>query len=627
MKAVKKAEKTQKKKIPAVKNNIYMLKLIWEVSPQLVVLTFISVFLGFGVWAGSNVLFMKYIFSGLYNSTFWQSTLFIIGFSLFTAIAFALESWLTQRYRKIIEPRLHQKLNRMMFEKAANVDITCFETPDFYDNYTKATTEVYNRALSVLQSTSEVIGSLFASVWVIGNMFEINIIAGFFSFLPMIGSFLFGKAINKLYYKKNLDDIQYKRKQEYTNRVMYLQKYAKEIRLSNIFNVTKSAYMNGYNGIMRNINKYRTRIFWLEDTRNALCFPVVFEGMWLFATFLAMVTKTILITEFAVLSRSIVSTTWMLRAFTDGLNLSFQNGLYIENLKEFLNYKAEIPEDFDGLDTPAQVETIELKNVSFRYKDAENDVIRNISISLKAGEKISLVGHNGAGKSTLIKLIMRFYDPTDGVILLNGTDIKLFNLKAYRNLIGTTFQDFQMLSMTVAENVLMEEVKTDEQRKRAVDALHLSGVYDKIAELPQKEDTILTREFDDDGAVLSGGQFQKLAVARAFAKDSPIILLDEPSSALDPVAEYQMYETIMSLSDSTVKSTGQKRLSVIISHRLSSASMADRIYLLENGSVIEYGTHKELMSKNGSYTDMYKKQAESYLQSVEEPVKVGEAHE
>lgn len=595
-----------------------MLKHVWNVAPLAIVLAFVINTMDFLLWAAYNVLFMKYIFGAAdAGFSFVTSAVLIGAYMLISAVFHALNSWFQTRYLTIVEPRVHRYLNRMMFEKAANVDIACYETPDFYDNYTRATAEVLNRAISVIGNTSVVIGAFLSSVWVISNMFAINIWAGFFAFLPMIGNFLFGRVINNLNYRKNLDDIPYKRKQDYANRAMYLQKFAAEIRLSSIYDVVRRSYNDGYDGIIKNINKYRKKIFWLEDTKNALCFPVVFEGMWLFAAFLAMVTKSILIGDFAVLARSIVSTTWMLNAFATGLNECFKNGLYIENLKAFLAYEAKIPEDQDGDTVPELVETLELRGVSFCYIGSEDKVIDNVNIILRAGEKVSLVGHNGAGKSTLIKLIMRLYDPTEGTIYFNGKDIRTYNLKAYRDLIGTTFQDFQMLSMTVAENVLMQKVTTEEQRQRAVDALIMSGAYDAVQKLPKGIDTILTREFDDDGAVLSGGQFQKIAVARAFAKDSPVVLLDEPSSALDPIAEYMMYETIMKLSGSNVGKTGQERLSVIISHRLSSAAMADRIYLLENGKVLETGTHRELMRLNGAYANMFNKQAESYLQPVE----------
>jgi ATP-binding cassette subfamily B protein len=253
-----------------------------------------------------------------------------------------------------------------------------------------------------------------------------------------------------------------------------------------------------------------------------------------------------------------------------------------------------------------------LQNVVFKYKDDSENVLHDVSMSIKAGEKIALVGHNGAGKSTLVKLIMRLYDPTEGRILLNGTDIRAYNLQAYRALIGVVFQDYRMFSLSAAENVMMKRITSPEDREKAAEALRESSAYELIQTLKHKEETILTREFDDEGAVLSGGEYQKIAVARAFAKDARLLIMDEPSSALDPIAEHTMYETIMRLC---ARKENADKLAIIISHRLSSAAGADRVYMLEQGKVIEYGTHRELVRANGAYADMYKKQAESYLAS------------
>ncbi len=234
-----------------------------------------------------------------------------------------------------------------------------------------------------------------------------------------------------------------------------------------------------------------------------------------------------------------------------------------------------------------------------------------MNYTFAAGKNTALVGYNGSGKSTLVKLLMRLYDPTEGAVLLNGVDIRRFNLQAYRRLIGTTFQDFELFSMSVLENVIMEKLETEAQRAAAMEALQKSGVLEQVMQLEKGADTILTREFDDRGVVLSGGQAQKIAVARTFAKKAPIVILDEPSSALDPVAEYQMYETIMELCNEETD-----KISIIISHRLSSAAMADTICLMQEGRLEEQGTHLELMEQGGIYADMYRKQAESYLQDI-----------
>ena len=231
-------------------------------------------------------------------------------------------------------------------------------------------------------------------------------------------------------------------------------------------------------------------------------------------------------------------------------------------------------------------------------------VLKNINLELKGNEKIALVGHNGAGKSTLIKLLLRLYDPTEGKITLDGVDIKDIKMKGYRDMFSVVFQDFKLIALPVSENVLMRPPKQGDEEK-IEQALKLSGAYDRIMELKDGVNTVLTKEFSEDGAVLSVGEGQKIAIAHAFIKDAPYIILDEPTSALDPVAESEMYKNMMKV--------GENKGMVFISHRLSSAVGADRIYMLENGEVIECGTHKELMALDGKYADMFKKQAQNYV--------------
>ena len=247
-------------------------------------------------------------------------------------------------------------------------------------------------------------------------------------------------------------------------------------------------------------------------------------------------------------------------------------------------------------------ETLEFDHVSFSYK--EEETIKDLSFTIKEGEIAALVGHNGAGKTTIIKLLLRLYDPVSGVIRLNGRDIREYNLHAYRELFVVTFQDFSIFGLTVMENVLMgRHGENDEQV--AADALKKAGMYDKVMSLPNGMHTVMTKEFDADGVVFSGGESQKIAVARTFAKDSYIKIFDEPSSALDPIAEYELFQNIMK--------EGSDHTMFFISHRLSSVKKCDMVFMLEGGRLIEEGSHTELMARNGSYAKMYRRQAMNYL--------------
>ena len=599
-----------------VKNNIFMVKLVWKANPGRIFAVLSQALINYAQWVFYTVVFMRFLFGSADNTkSFNQILIFVLAALVANGFAAYFSSWYNNRYAAVSDNILHYEINKMLFEKAAAVDISCYENPDFYDNYTKAVTEASTRAMSVIDSLSDMIAAILASVAVLYSMYGINRISTLFVILPVLANFFFGKIQNRIQYNKNMADIPFNRRQDYVNRAMYLQKFAKEIRLSKITEVLFDTQNEAYRNKLKNIGRYFKKLFLANFTRSTFCFLLSFQGLWIYAFYSAAVTKTIGMGDFVVLSSAIVSSTWMLINLTGSTVTIMENGLYINNLKEFLNYKVKISEDQPGIVPDPRVTSLEFKNVSFRYDGAAGYSLKNVSMKITEGEKIALVGENGAGKTTLVKLIMRLYDPTEGTILLNGIDIREYDLKAYRALIGTVFQDYQILSMTVLENVLMDNVADSADRAKAIEALQKSDVYDMIEGLPNRENTILTREFDPKGAVLSGGQFQKVAVARAFAKQSSILILDEPSSALDPIAEYKLYETIIKLCDTA--ENGIKHIGIFISHRLSSAVMADRVFMFEEGEIIEEGSHEELMRQHGHYCDMYTKQAESYLSGEE----------
>ncbi len=399
--------------------------------------------------------------------------------------------------------------------------------------------------------------------------------------------------------------VPHKRAQDYVNRAVYLQKFAKELRLTNIFSVLFKNYERGMEGNINEANRFWKKHFIYMTLRNTFAFPLMYEGIWLVGSYLMMVRKSITLADFIVINSAVNTVTWMVIGFTGNLTDSLKNALYVDNLKTFLEYKEKIPENQPGLPVPEFPKKLELREVSFSYPGSKKNVLSNISITLERDKIVSLVGHNGSGKTTLVKLLMRLYDPDEGVILLDGTDIRKFELAAYRRVIASTFQDFQLFSMSVYDNVLLGNKPKGEPEQSVREALEQSGILEKIETLPHRDKTIMTREFDDEGISLSIGESQKLAISRAFAKKSNILILDEPSSALDPVAEYKMYNNFTRLCEG--------KISVFISHRMSTAAMADNIYLLENGHISEQGDHRSLMILNGSYADMFRTQAENYL--------------
>ncbi len=242
--------------------------------------------------------------------------------------------------------------------------------------------------------------------------------------------------------------------------------------------------------------------------------------------------------------------------------------------------------------------------MSFAYGNRYDMLLKEIDLHVRPGEKIALVGYNGAGKTTLVKLLMRLYDVKSGEILADGTDIRKYDVAKYRGTIGTVFQDFQIFGGNIKENVILNvEECGDEARIRQ--ALTDSGLISRVNALPAGLDTQLTTEFSKEGVNLSGGESQKLAIARVFYKNAGLMILDEPSSALDPIAEYQLNHAMM-------EATKDKSV-IFISHRLSTTRLADRIIMLENGQIVEQGSHEELLQLNGKYAQMWKVQAGAYI--------------
>jgi ATP-binding cassette subfamily C protein len=291
---------------------------------------------------------------------------------------------------------------------------------------------------------------------------------------------------------------------------------------------------------------------------------------------------------------------WINRLIGDIAHIRAQN-LDVCDFRKFIEQSEEKMGDY--LPLPKEPYEIEFKNVSFHYPGSDHDIYRNLNLRIPKGQRLAIVGHNGAGKTTFVKLLCRLYDVTEGEILLGGINIKNFNRDEYLGLFSVVFQDVKILAFSAGENVAIEE-KENIDVNRLNRALEQAGMEEKIATLGKGADTSLLKFLDDEGVELSGGENQKISIARALYKNGPIMVLDEPTAALDALSEYNTYMNFNQM-------VGQKT-AIYISHRLASTIFCDTIAMFENGEIIEYGSHEELLMKKGAYLDMFETQAKYY---------------
>ncbi len=594
------------------RNNIYIFKLLWKIKKGRVTGEFFYCVLRYMYWIFYDILFLRYLVESLEIGRSFEQ---IMTFILVTLLGFAIPNVIAAWYEHIFKPKtdadIFASVNTLLFEKATHVELECYENTEFYNRFTLAMKDCEQRFTRIMENQCVILTSVVASLFTLYYMFQIDHFVIVFIAGPLIGNFVFGKLINEIKFRMNKECVPYVRKMDYVNRLLYLADYAKEFRMTPVFLVLKKIYEEGFLGVMDKIKEYRTKKVPLVFLRNFFTFVVIFQGVIFYSLYRVMVTHSMTLSGFTVLFSAMNTVAWIVIQSSNSIIQSYEDSLYIANLREFLEYVPAIDEQQAGIlpetcENTASDETIlDFQNVSFTYRGQDKPVLQNIRMTVHKNEKIAIVGHNGAGKTTLTKLLMRLYDVSEGEILYYGQNIKGLDLPRYRSLYGAAFQDYQAFAMTVAENVLMRKPQSEEDYQKVRECLIRTGVYEKVCSLPHGMDTILTKEFAADGAALSGGELQKIAVARAFARDYQIAIFDEPSSALDPVAEYRLYENILEeCRDKTV---------VFISHRLSTAVLADKIYLFENGRIAEWGSHENLMRQNGKYADMFRKQAQSYV--------------
>ncbi len=588
-------------KVPVLKNVIFALKLVWEADKRLLIGYFVTEISNkvLSMYV-QNILFLKVLLSIIDGDADFKTyfTYLLLFFGIYFTVN-AISAYAT-RQRLVATKVVLKNVNNKIFKKATELDVSCYENPEFYDKYQRATLVLSSSYYDLIcWDVAAVVGGIIALICVITTVTVINPMYLLF-LLPVTLVFAIELLKSKAVYKRDLQMTKNNRIKAYIQRAMFLKEFSKDMRTSNIFAVLTKRFKAAIDANVLILKSYGVKLFIYSMVSSLFSDFIPIIGTYAFAGYQFIFTQALSISGFSVVLASINSVRDSTLSIAEGFDEMTQMALFFQNLRDFFDYEPKIT---DGGKDAEEFQSIEFKNVSFTYPDTTKEILKNVSFKITKGETIAIVGVNGAGKSTLVKLLLRFYDANEGEILYNGINVKEYNVQSLRNAFATVFQDYKNFAVSVNENIMCHEC-SDEEKQIAEKALRQSGVWDKIASLPKGADTVLTREFEIDGAGLSGGENQKVSAARLFAREFEIAILDEPSSALDPIAEYKMYENLIDVTrDKTV---------IYISHRLSSAVLSDRIYVLGNGTILESGSHAELMAQEGEYSKMFTLQASSY---------------
>jgi len=505
-----------------------------------------------------------------------------------------------------LRPLLYQKFREKIYQKAQQIDLSCYDNPDYYNEFILSSTEADQCIDRFIDDIYHVLRYSTVGILYFGYLWNSNAQ----SLLMVAASFIFillsGKGFYGLKVKATLEKNPALRKRSYIHRVFYLSDYAKELRVNDKFNKVLLDDFDECNEDVQKVNhKYGFRLWILNFLQNYIAKDFI-----LYAIYLPWLMWQIIETKSISIS-SMIILLYVIRRLGNNCNELANmypkirmNSIFINKIQEFLNYKPQIISGNVSVEDDLKV--LQLSHVNFSYTDNGKPVLHDINMEVKKGQKIALVGYNGAGKSTLVKLLMRLYDPDSGIILRNGVNIKTLDLAGYRNQISAVFQDYKIYAATLRENVVMDLCSMDKKETFEVEkALYKSQFTLKDKKLKYQIETPLTSEFEKDGVNLSGGESQKVAISRTLYRENQLIIMDEPSSALDPLAEYQLNKTLQDIAD--------KNTVIFISHRLSTTRDADIIYMMENGRIIEQGSHSQLLERQGEYEKMWRAQAGKYM--------------
>lgn len=585
------------------KNYKFMLKTICKASASRVWLNIFFTVINDLFSIFYNVLFFAYFMDVVEKGkSIATISKVLIVFILINIVFEILNSYYNQAYIPQNDVKVSLFFKNMIYKKIMTVDIECFDNPEYYDNVTFALNDLFNRVNSILNNIARFISHSCCVIVLIGYFAQIDFAIVMISLISVLTGLFFEPVINKYRYRYTNESLKYQRKYDYVKRISIQAECAEELRTTNVKNVLNKMLDDAFWGLKTLLKKYYRKITMLDSVQVFFGFGIVSCVTTLISIHRIVVDKTVTIAMFLPLMGAIAQFTWrassVISCFTGILN----DNIYLNKFNEFYRYESKVVSRKEEM-VDASFSGMKIDHLYFKYNENDNYTLKDICMEIRPKQKIALVGYNGAGKSTLINLILRLYDSDQGSITYNDKNICDYNVKNYRSKYGIVFQDINVYATTIGQNIAMDtKVYSDEEMQNVMNSLRLK---EKINNYEGRFNTQLTHELSDSGEMLSIGQCQCLALARIFINpEKQLYILDEPTSALDPIAEEEIFKAINGyLADKTV---------IYISHRFSASKIADKIYFMEKGQIVEQGTHDELMLQSGKYADMFNLQAKYY---------------
>lgn len=587
----------------------YIARLVWEAKPSLLFLMGIMTLYN-GIMPIIGTLITAHLLGQIVLSFTQEVNLIIplmwqFGYSFINSLVNSLNNSITKISGEIVTNHVKVKI----MNKAKTIDLASFDMPDFYERLENANREAGTRPVNIMDSTFNLISKIISMCSYFVVLSTILVKLGWTAypfFIGYVALSIISAAVSFYFRRQNFLYIRVRSKERrqltYYSDLMVNKDMVKEIRLFGLSDLLIGRYQDTFRQYFKGIKQ----IIWKEGGWNiflALC-SALLNGI----LFFMIATNVSQVADYSVYTGALNSISATLSALIATGATIYEGSLFIDNMILFMNEESHI------LCSPKEAllpkrhcgHTIELRDVCFAYPGSQKNVLDHINLTLNAGDTAVLVGLNGAGKTTLIKLLTRLYDPTEGQILLDGADIRLYDTQALYKMYGIIFQDFGKYAMNVEENIRFGDISKvyakDEIEKAAVQA----NADQFIEQLKNGYETPLMRYFEKNGTELSIGQWQKLSVARAFYSDSDILILDEPTASLDPMAEQEIFNQFDTLR--------KDKTTLFVSHRLSSATTANKIIVLKDGTISEMGDHASLMAKKGDYYQLFSTQAKRYQQ-------------